>query len=73
MSNPFKRLLGLIPSNRQDVGEIVDTHADGVTVELSTGGLVRVMGEGTIGDRVFIQGGAVIGPAPALTGADIEI
>lgn len=73
MSNPYKRLLGLLPSNRQDVGTVLAVHDDGVTVGLISGAQVRVRGGGAIGDAVFIQGGAVIGPAPTLSGTDQEV
>lgn len=73
MSNPFKRLIKLLPGTGQDVGEVIAIHDDGVTIELLTGAQARVRGVAAIGDNVFIQSGAVIGPAPSLTGTDIEV
>lgn len=73
MSNLYKRLYGLLPTTAQDVGEIIATHPDGVTVALASGAQIRVRGEGAIGERVFVQSGAVLGPAPALSGVDQEI
>lgn len=71
--NPYKRFIDLIPRERVDVGTIVDTHADGVTVQLETGSLVRVRGSGALNDRVYIRAGAVEGPAPALPSHVIEV
>lgn len=71
--NPYRRLLALIPGQPLDAGEVVATHADGVTVQLPTGALVRARGEAQIGEHVYLRAGAVEGPAPALTGIDQEV
>lgn len=73
MSNPYKRLLNLIPGQALDTGEIVAVDADGVTVQLPTGSQIRARGTGTIGDVVYLRGGAVDGPAPDLEGTTIEV
>lgn len=73
MSNPYKRLLGLLPNPAQDVGQIIATHTDGVTVQLINGGTARVKGTGEVGTRVFIAGSTIIGPAPDLSGVDQEV
>lgn len=38
-----------------------------------TGDQIRVRGEATLGDHVFVHGGVIEGPAPALTGTDIAV
>ena len=70
MSNLYKRLLGILPNEPRDKGEVVAVHPDGATVELVTGARVRVRGEAQIGDHVFIRGSQIEGPAPALSGID---
>lgn len=73
MSNLFKQFERLLPRQAAQVGDVVTVHADGVTVELPTGALVRVRGEAEVGDRVYIRGGAVDGPAPDLAVEVVEI
>jgi hypothetical protein len=73
MSNPYKRLLALIPGQPIDTGEVVAVHDDGVTVELLTGAHVHARGVAAVGDHVYLRGGAIDGPAPNLPGVDIEI
>lgn len=73
MSNLYKRLLGVLPSEPRDKGEVISVHSDGVTVELVTGARVRVRGAAQVGDHVFIRGRQIEGPAPALGGVDQTI
>ena len=73
MSNVYRRLMDLLPSEPIQAGEVVGIAQDGVIVELPTGVKVRARGEAEVGDHVYIRGGAVEGPAPALTGTDIEV
>lgn len=70
MSNLYKRLLGILPSEPRDKGEVIAVNPDGVTVELVTGARLRVRGEAQVGEHVFIRGRQIEGPAPALSGAD---
>lgn len=70
MGNVYKRLLGLLPSEPRDKGEVIATTPDGAIVELVTGTRVRVRGSATVGDHVFIRGRQIEGPAPALSGVD---
>lgn len=71
--NPFKRLFGLVAGSPLDAGEVVAVNADGVTVQLVGGGLVHARGTASVGEHVYVRGGAVEGPAPALTGVDQEV
>ncbi|AHK11757.1 hypothetical protein S144_43 [Shewanella sp. phage 1/44] len=50
------------------------SNADG-TVTVTTGGglTVRALGSGSVGDKLYVQGGVVIGTAPDLTHYDIEV
>lgn len=70
MSNLYKRLLGVLPSEPRDKGVVVATTPDGAIVELVTGNRVRVRGAASVGDHVFIRGRLIEGPAPALSGID---
>lgn len=71
--NPYRRLLALIPGQPLDAGQVVAVAADGVTVELVDGATIRARGEASIGDHVYVRGGVIEGPAPALAGVDQEI
>lgn len=71
--NPFKKLLSVLPSDAVDVGTITTVLSDGVIVELQSGGTIRVKGGGSVGQRVYIKAGAVIGAAPQLNGSTIEV
>jgi hypothetical protein len=71
--NIYNRLLGLLPVSRTEVGTVVEVYTDGVRIELQTGGFVRVKGEATVGQRVFIKNGQVLSTAPTLTGVEIEV
>jgi len=71
--NPFKRLLGLVARSPLDVGEVIGVGADGVTVQLVGGGIIHARGDATVGAHVYVRGGVVEGPAPALTGIDQEV
>lgn len=71
--NPYKRLLRLIPGQPLDAGQVTAVTADGVTVQLIDGTTIRARGEATVGEHVYVRGGVVEGPAPALSGVDQEI
>lgn len=73
MSNPYKRLLGLLPRNALDVGTVTAVQADGVLVELVSGAVVQARGEAAIGSRVYVRGRVIEGPAPVLPVGEIEI
>ena len=73
MSNLYKRLRDLLPSEPIEAGEVVGLTDDGAIVELPTGARIRARGEATVGDQVYVRGGAIEGPAPELTGQDIEV
>ncbi len=74
--NLFKRLTELLPSDPQWVADVTMDHGDGtVTVTLLGGGQLRVRNplESAEGARVYVQAGAIIGPAPDLPFGEIEI
>lgn len=75
-SNLFKRLQALLPEAPVLTGEVAETYADGtVLITLPGGGSLRVrnpLGH-SVAATVYVQGGAVIGDAPALPYVLIEI
>lgn len=71
--NIYKQLIDLLPSQRVDVGTVLQVYADAVLVLLQTGGKVRAIGTGTVDGRVYIKNGVVIGVAPNLNGTVIEV
>ena len=74
MPNLWRQFEDLLPDSPLLVGTVVTSHDDGtVTVQLLGGGLVRVTGAGEPGDRLFVRGSEVVGPAPTLPTVDIEI
>jgi len=42
-------------------------------VQLVGGGLVHARGEAGVGEHVYVRGGVIEGPAPALSGVDQEV
>ena len=73
MSNPYKRLVQLIPGQPIDTGTVTAVRSDGVTVQLLDGTSINVRGTASVSDVVYIRNGAVDGPAPDLTGTTIEV
>ncbi|MHA6911469.1 hypothetical protein ACQUJS_24195 [Ralstonia pseudosolanacearum] len=74
MPNLWRQFEELLPDSPLLVGTVVARHVDGtVTVQLLGGGLVRAIGAGEPGQRLFVRGTEVVGPAPTLPSVDIEI
>ena len=76
-TNPFKRLLSLLPSDPMRKGEISATHTDGTATVTLAGntGTLRVRNPLGLSDgaSVFVQGGAITGGAPDLPVIQLEI
>jgi hypothetical protein len=72
--NVWAKWKRLLPDDPLLVGEIADVYADGtVQVHPIGGGTIRVRGEGTEGDRVWVRGGRIEGAAPEMGGVEIEV
>ena len=71
--NIYNRLRGLLPVVRTQVGTVVAVYTDGVRIELQGGGYVRVKGQATVGQKIFIKNGQVVSVAPTLTGIEIDV
>jgi hypothetical protein len=76
-TNPFKRLLNLLPSSPLQKGAISARHGDGTaTVTLAgSSGTLRVRNPQGLasGESVFVQGGVITGTAPSLPVIQLEI
>jgi len=71
--NPYKRLLGLLPTYPLTVGTVISSADGKVVVELPGGGRLTARGEGNVGGNVFVRDGVVEGAAPDLTLEVIEV
>lgn len=71
--NPYNRLRQLIAGPPTDVGEVLSASTDGAIIELVSGAQIRVRGEASVGDWVYVRDGVIEGPAPNLTGIEIEV
>jgi hypothetical protein len=65
--NPYKRLIGLLPSRPLQVGDVVAVDGGVATIELPGGGLAQARGDVAVNDRVYFRDGVIEGPAPTLT------
>ena len=73
MSNPFRRLVGLLAPPPLLTGVVVSTDGSTSVVTLLSGGSLRVRGTASVGATVYHQGGVIQGLAPSLSGVDIEV
>ncbi len=71
--NRYNRLVRLIAGPPTDVGEVLSVTTDGVITGLISGTQIRARGEAAVGDVVYVRAGVIEGPAPALTGIEIEV
>ena len=71
--NQLSQFRKLLPSQPLLAGEITNVNAGGVTVQLISGGVVRVRGTGSVGASVYLQNGQIQGPAPSLQQVNIEV
>lgn len=72
-SNPYKRLRGLFPEPRLDIGKVTDSTDGVVTYLLPDGSQGRARGSATVGKSVFIRSGLVESEAPDLEVVEIRI
>lgn len=64
MTNLYREFSRLFAPDPLLAGEVTAVSAVDVTVELPDGALIKARGEATLGDKVFVRGGAIEGPAP---------
>lgn len=72
MSNLFKRFQRLIPSYPLRVGTVQEVQGTSVLVAEVGGGTVRLVGTGTVGQKVYFRNAETVGPAPNLPVEVIE-
>lgn len=73
MRNLYKAFLDLIPDPALQVGTVQSVASNIVTLEMPGGALLKARGTGTVGQRVFVRGGVIEGPAPNLPIELIEV
>ncbi len=73
MSNTYRALQALLAPPPLQIGT-VDSVTDGIaTITMLGGGTVRARGQATAGDKVFVRGDVIEGPAPNLTVVVYEV
>lgn len=73
LRSPIRRLQDLVASPPTEVGDIA-SFTDGIArVNLVGGGFVNARGVGTAGQRVYVRGGVIEGPAPSLPVDTVEV
>ncbi|HRY16358.1 MAG TPA: hypothetical protein P5330_10875 [Candidatus Competibacteraceae bacterium] len=73
MKNLFERFSSLTGRPLRTVGTCISTDANACTIQYPGGGLARVNGAGTPGQRYFVLDGRLDGEAPALESLEIEV
>lgn len=71
--NLFKQFRDLLPEPSLLVGSVISAQTGRAVVQMPDGAFANVVGEATVGQKVFIRNGVIEGPAPSLTVETIEI
>lgn len=71
--NPWARFAALLPGQPTYLAEAIANHGQTTTVELLTGQQIRVRGNASIGDKVYVQNGQITGTAPNLPSHQITV
>ena len=71
--NPYKRLIGLLPTTPLQVGDVTAVSGGVATVQLPGGGFLTARGSAAVGQRLFVRDGVIEGLAPNLTVVTIEV
>jgi len=66
-------LTQLIAGPPTDVGEVLSVENDGAIIQLVSGAQIRVRGDATVGQWVYVRDGVIEGPASTLSGTTIEV
>ena len=67
MPNIYRQFFDLLPKRPLQIGEVAAVDAGVATITLPGGGVIQARGQATVGQRVFVRGGVIEGPAPSLT------
>lgn len=73
MSNPLRDFLRLIPGDPLLVGDVSSIANELRTITLPDGSTVTAKGPFEVGQRVFVRGGLIEGPAPSLAVVSISV
>ena len=72
-TNPWSRLRALTARAPLLVGDVLSVSGGEASVQLTGGGIVTARGAAGIGDTVYVRGGVIEGPAPALSAVAISV
>jgi hypothetical protein len=72
-TNPYKRLLALLPQRPLQIGTVLSISGGVVVLEMPGGGRATARGAASVGQRVFFRDGNVEGIAPSLTPVSAEV
>jgi hypothetical protein len=73
LRNPTRRLLDLVGSPPLEVGDVASITDGIAAIDLQGGGTVHARGAATVGQRVYVRGGTIEGPAPSLPVDLVEV
>ncbi|MBR9799693.1 MAG: hypothetical protein GYB48_14220 [Gammaproteobacteria bacterium] len=73
MSNPYRRLLALLPITPRLVGVVISVSGLRVRVELVGEGVRACRGDAQVGDMVYVEGDQITGKAPSLPVVVVEV
>lgn len=73
MRNPLSQLRQILGEPQLLVGTIMAASTGNVTVLLLGGGTVTAKGEASVGSKVYLRNGSILGPAPDLPTFAIDI
>lgn len=72
MPNAYREFMALMPDQPLEVGDVTAISGGVATVTLPGGGVIQARGAVSVGQRVFVRGGAIEGDAPMLTYVSAE-
>lgn len=73
-TNLWERFCDTLPGDPKIIAEVISVSGTESVVETSSGGRMRVSGSGyASGAMVWVKGGAIVGAAPSLPHAELEI
>lgn len=74
IGNTYRQLLDLLPESPLQVGDVVAVNGSRVSVELPSGDVIDVRGDGaSIGQRLFVRDKQVEATAPTLPVVLIDV
>lgn len=71
-TNLFVRFKKLVQPKPQRIGTVLSVVGTSVVIEESGGGTARLIGEATVGQKVYFRDDLIVGIAPNLTIVTVE-